>query len=135
MTTRPDTREQEAIVAEDGAGLRGGSELERVMLQEVRRVGRAVESLSERMDEKFTELRRDARVEAEKLEGRVRTLELQVAQADITALKAMQAQHGASISTLTTSQAVTGSKLAMIIGAAGVVATILTEGLQIWRGH
>jgi hypothetical protein len=131
--TRPDTREQEAIVAEDGAGFRAGSELERVVLQEVRRVGRSVETLGARMDEKFEQL--GDQVHKSEVESAVLKSKLETAQAEIAALKTIQATQAAQIATLSTAQAVTGTKLAGIIAAAGIVAGLLDQGIHLLRGH
>jgi len=59
----------------------GISELERVVLAEVRRIGRAVDALAERVESKLDVLARDAKAESEKLEARVRALELESAKA------------------------------------------------------
>lgn len=98
-----------------------------MVLAEIRRLGRAVDSLTEKLDERLGALSRDVS-DAKVREAILRT-QLEAAQAEIVSLKTQHANHATAIGALQTASAVTGSKLALIIGAAATIAAGIVKAL------
>lgn len=98
-----------------------------VVLQEIRRLGRAVDGLAEKLDERLGALSRE--VSDAKVREAVLRTQLEAAQAEIVALKLQHAAHASEIGTLKTASAVTGTKLALIIGGASLIAAGIVKAL------
>jgi hypothetical protein len=69
--------------AEEYAMPSGATQFEQVVLTEVRRIGKSVEALAERLEAKFDEVRRDSEARVAALELRVRALEVEAAKVGV----------------------------------------------------
>lgn len=103
MSTRPISEGAEEYQ------MSGGTDFERVVLTEVRRIGKSVEALAERLEAKFDELRRDAEKRTEALELRVRALEVEAAKV--------------------------GVKISVAVGLGGLIGAGLAEGIAQLLSH